>query len=56
MSWAWAPVERHGLEVPGIHGSTLEAPAAVVDAGAYAGLEAARRALALGQSGASRID
>jgi phytoene dehydrogenase-like protein len=53
-SWAWAPVARHGLEVPGIEGlllagSTLEAPAAVVDIGAYAGLEAARRALA--QSG-----
>ena len=51
MSWAWAPVVRHGLEVPGIDGlylasSTLEAPAAVLDIGAYAGLEAARRALA----------
>jgi len=51
MSWAWAPVVRHGLEVPGIDGlylasSTLEAPAAVLDIGAYAGLAAARRALA----------
>jgi len=51
-SWAWAPLRRHALEVAGIHGlllagSTLEAPAAVVDVGAYAGLEAARRALAL---------
>src|SRR5439155_909629 len=51
MSWAWAPVVRHGLEVPGIDGlylasSTLEAPAAVLDIGAYAGREAARRALA----------
>jgi len=50
MSWAWAPVVRHGLEVPGIDGlylasSTLEAPAAVLDIGAYAGREAARRAL-----------
>jgi hypothetical protein len=51
-SWAWAPVRRHDLEVPGIDGlllaaSTLEAAAAVVDLGAYAGLQAARRALAL---------
>ena len=51
-SWAWAPLRRHGLEAPGIQGlllagSTLEAPAAVVDVGAYAGLAAARRALAL---------
>ena len=50
MSWAWAPVVRHGLEVPGIDGlylasSTLEAPAAVLDIGAYGGREAARRAL-----------
>ena len=39
-------------KAPGIQGlllagSTLEAPAAVVDVGAYAGLMAARRALAL---------
>src|SRR5439155_7342324 len=51
MSWAWAPVVRHGLEVPGIDGlylasSTLEARAAVLDIGAYAGLEAPLRALA----------
>jgi len=51
MSWAWAPVVRHDLEVPGIDGlylaaSTLEAPAAVLDIGAYAGREAAHRALA----------
>jgi hypothetical protein len=50
-SWAWAPVARHGLEVPGIQGlllagSTVEAPAAVVDIGAWAGREAAHRALA----------
>ncbi|TMA33470.1 MAG: hypothetical protein E6J79_17920 [Deltaproteobacteria bacterium] len=51
MSWAWAPIVRHGLEVAGIDGlylasSTLEAPAAVLDIGAYAGRETARRALA----------
>ena len=51
-SWAWAPVRRHGLEVPGIAGlllagSTIESPAAIVDVGAWAGLAAARRALAL---------
>ena len=53
MSWAWAPMRRHGLTVPTIRGlflagSTLEAPAAIVDLGAYAGLEAARRVLAGG--------
>src|SRR5581483_1545986 len=51
-SWAWAPVPRHGLTVPTIGGlllagSTLEAPAAIVDLGAYAGREAARAALEL---------
>jgi len=51
-SWAWAPVVRHGLEVETIRGlllagSTVEAPAAVVDVGAWAGLHAARRALEL---------
>ncbi|HZP40391.1 MAG TPA: NAD(P)-binding protein [Candidatus Binatia bacterium] len=51
-SWAWAPLRRHGLEVETIRGlllagSTVEAPAAVVDVGAWAGLHAARRALAL---------
>ena len=50
MSWAWAPLRRHSLTVPGIRGlllagSTLEAPAAIVDLGAYAGREAARLAL-----------
>jgi phytoene dehydrogenase-like protein len=55
MSWAWAPLERHELEVPGVAGlllaaSTLEAPAGVVDIAAYAGLAAARRALALASS------
>jgi hypothetical protein len=53
MSWAWAPVRRHALTVPTIRGlylagSTLEAPAAIVDLAAYAGLEAARRVLASG--------
>ncbi|HYR95542.1 MAG TPA: hypothetical protein VEM57_02355, partial [Candidatus Binatus sp.] len=52
MSWAWAPVRRHALTVPGIHGlllagSTLDAPAAIVDLGAYAGRAAARAALEL---------
>ncbi len=51
-SWAWAPIRRHGLTVPGIRGlflagSTLEAPAGIVDLGAWAGLAAARAALAL---------
>jgi hypothetical protein len=52
MSWAWAPVRRHDLTVPGLRGlllagSTLEAPAAIVDLGAYAGRAAAHEALAL---------
>jgi phytoene dehydrogenase-like protein len=52
MSWAWAPLRRHGLTVPGIRGlflagSTLEAPAAIVDLAAWAGREAAHGALAL---------
>ena len=51
-SWIWAPLKRHALEVDSVHGlllatSTLEAPAAIVDLAAYAGLSAARRALAL---------
>ena len=51
MSWSWAPVARHGLEVPGIDGlllasATLEAPAGIVDIGAYAGRAAAHAALA----------
>jgi phytoene dehydrogenase-like protein len=49
-SWAWAPMRRHGLQVAGIEGlllatSTVEAPAAIVDLAAWAGLEAAHRAL-----------
>jgi len=50
MSWSWAPVQRHGLTVPGIDGlllaaATLEAPAAIVDISAYAGRAAAHAAL-----------
>lgn len=50
MSWSWAPVERHGLTVPGIDGlllaaTTIEARAGIVDIGAYAGLAAARAIL-----------
>jgi len=50
MSWSWAPVRRHELTVPGIDGlllasATLEAPAGIVDIGAYAGRAAARAAL-----------
>jgi phytoene dehydrogenase-like protein len=53
MSWSWAPVRRHGLAVPGIRGlflagSTVEAPAAIVDIGAWAGRESARAAMELG--------
>ena len=49
-SWAWAPIRRHGLTVPGIRGlylagSTVEAPAGIVDVGAWAGMEAARAAM-----------
>src|SRR4029078_1699081 len=52
MSWSWAPVKRHGLTVPGIDGlllagATIEAPAGIVDISAWAGREAARRALGL---------
>ena len=52
-SWYWAPLHRHAVEAPGIDGlyfasSTIEAPASIVDIAAYAGLEAARRALARG--------
>jgi phytoene dehydrogenase-like protein len=50
MSWAWAPLRRHDLTMPGVRGlflagSTVEGPAAVVDLGAWAGREAARQAL-----------
>jgi len=52
MSWTWAPVRRHALDVPGIAGlylacSTVEAPAAVLDISAWAGHEVARRVLGL---------
>ena len=50
-------VRRHGLTVPGLRGlllagSTLEAPAAIVDIGAWAGRAAAQAALELVSSGA----
>jgi phytoene dehydrogenase-like protein len=50
MSWSWAPVKRHDLEVPGIDGlllagASLEAPAGIVDIGAYAGRAAAHAIL-----------
>jgi phytoene dehydrogenase-like protein len=53
MSWSWAPVKRHALTVPGIDGlllaaATLEAPAGIVDIGAYAGRTAAEAVLAPG--------
>lgn len=49
MSWFWAPVRRHPLEVPEVHGlllagSTIETDAPMVDIGAWAGREAARAA------------
>ena len=52
MSWAWAPLRRHELTMPGVRGlllagSTVEGPAAVVDLGAWAGRAAAQEALAL---------
>ena len=51
MSWSWAPVKRHDLTVPGMDGlllasATLEAPAGIVDIGAYAGRAAAHAAMA----------
>jgi phytoene dehydrogenase-like protein len=51
MSWSWAPVRRHDLTVQGINGlllasATLEAPAGIVDIGAYAGRAAAHAVLA----------
>ncbi|HZR80896.1 MAG TPA: FAD-binding protein [Candidatus Binatia bacterium] len=50
MSWAWAPVRRHGLTVAGIDGlllagSTIESPARIVDLSAWAGLAAAHHVL-----------
>jgi phytoene dehydrogenase-like protein len=52
MSWAWAPLRRHGITMLGVRGlllagSTVEGPAAVVDLGAWAGRAAAHEALAL---------
>ncbi len=61
-SWAWAPMRRHDLEVPGIEGlllatSTIEGPAGIVDIAAWAGLTAARRAeeLLASAAGCSRF-
>jgi phytoene dehydrogenase-like protein len=50
MSWMWAPVRRHGIDVDGIAGlylvgATVEGPTGVVDVSAWAGREAARRVL-----------
>ena len=51
MGWFWAPVERHGVRVPGCEGlylanTTIESDAGPVDISAHAGLEAARALLA----------
>ena len=53
MGWFWAPVRRHGVEVPGCPGlylanSTIESDAGPVDISARAGLDAARAILAQG--------
>ncbi|MEE8313982.1 MAG: hypothetical protein V3R91_06645, partial [Myxococcota bacterium] len=50
MGWFWAPVERHGVRVPGCEGlylanTTIESDAGPVDISAHAGLEAARALL-----------
>ena len=50
LAWFWAPVVRHGAEVPGCPGlwlasTTIESEAGPVDIGAHAGLEAARAIL-----------
>jgi phytoene dehydrogenase-like protein len=51
MGWFWAPVRRHGVEVPGCPGlylanTTIESDAGPVDISARAGLDAARAILA----------
>ncbi len=57
MGWFWAPVRRHGVEVPGCPGlylanTTIESDAGPVDISARAGLDAARAILtATGASG-----
>jgi phytoene dehydrogenase-like protein len=58
-SWAWAPVRRHDLTVPGIDGlylasATVEAPAAIVDLQAWAGQEAAHAIMRTATAGGSR--
>jgi hypothetical protein len=50
LAWYWAPVERHGVEVPGCQGlslasTTFESEAGPVDISAHAGLAAARALL-----------
>lgn len=52
MGWFWAPVRRHGVEVPGcpdlyLANTTIESDAGPVDISARAGLDAARAILAL---------
>jgi len=57
MGWFWAPVRRHGVEVPGcpclyLANTTIESDAGPVDISARAGLDAARAILtATGASG-----
>jgi len=51
MGWFWAPVRRHGVDVPGCPGlylanSTIESGAGPVDINAHAGLLAAQAMLA----------
>ncbi len=50
MGWFWAPVERHGVRVPGcdalyLANTTIESDAGPVDISAHAGLAAARAVL-----------
>ncbi len=50
LSWYWAPLERHGVEIPGcssvyIAATTIESDAGPIDIAAHAGLEAAARVL-----------
>ena len=51
FAWYWAPLLRHGVQVPGCEGvylasTTIESDAGPVDIAAHAGLEAARAILA----------
>jgi hypothetical protein len=50
LTWYWAPVKRHGLEIPGcesvyIASTTIESEAGPIDIAAHAGLMAAERVL-----------